>query len=332
MKIAPEHIDELIAKQLAGEANALEQEQVEAWINESADNKSYFEDCKIISEEVNKLKVIHDFDGDAAWNKVKDKLNLGGAKTIPLQREPSYFMRIAAAITFLAVAGFAIYLWLSRPLDVVQLATEKNTVSETLPDGSMAFINTGSSLSYSFNQIKQERKLELSGEAYFDVKHEEKKPFIIKTQDVIIEDIGTTFNVKAYPDSSTVEVFVETGEVAFYTVENPGLKLIAGQTGVYDKTTKSFAKFVQSDTNKLAYKTGVFTFHDTDLESVVRSLNSVYEKKIKLKNAALKTCRLNVSFRNESLDDIVDILAETLGLSVTKTENEIILDGKGCSE
>jgi ferric-dicitrate binding protein FerR (iron transport regulator) len=214
----------------------------------------------------------------------------------------------------------------------MQIAAETETLDQPLPDGSVAFINKNSTLSYVYSPLKKQRKVKLTGEAFFDIKHEEEQPFIIETDDVFIEDIGTTFNVKAYPDSITVEVFVETGEVAFYTNDNPGIRLTEGQTGIYNRATKTFAKFLESDTNKLAYKTGIFTFHDTDLEAVIVSLNKVYDKKLSLKNDALKTCRLNVSFRNESIEDIVEILAETLGLTITNTENEIILDGKGCSE
>ncbi len=324
------HIDELLAKQLSGEASANELMEINSWVDEHPENKSYYEDFKMISREVSKLKDIQSYDEDAAWNKVKEKL-IG--KVIPLKPKSEFsFLRIAAAISFIVVAGVAVFLWLSRPVDLLQIAAEKDTRDSPLPDGSVAFLNKSSTLSYTYSPLKKERKVKLTGEAYFDVKHEEEKPFIIETNEVIIEDIGTTFNVKAYPDSITVEVYVETGEVAFYTKENPGITLTEGQTGVYNRSTKTFAKFMESDTNRLAYKTGVFTFHDTDLESVVASLNKVYEKKVRLKNDVLKTCRLNVSFRNESIEDIVDILAETLGLTITTTENEIILDGKGCSE
>lgn len=331
MNIASEHIDELLAKHLAGEANAAEVAKVEAWINENPENAAYFNDFKIISEEVARLKDIQTYDEDAAWNKLKDKLK---GKTIPLHRKSSSFglLQIAAAISFLVVAGFSLFLWLSRPVDTVELVAQETTRDEGLPDGSIAFLNKGSSLSYSYNKLRKERKVVLAGEAYFDVKHEEEKPFIIETNEVIIEDIGTTFNVKAYPDSITVEVFVETGEVAFYTKESPGINLTAGQTGIYNRRNKTFAKILEQDTNRLSYKTGIFTFHDADLESVVQNLNDVFDKKIRLNNDALKTCRLNVSFRNESIENIVEIIAETLGLTITNTDDEIVLDGAGCPE
>ncbi len=330
MSNTSDHIDELLAKHTAGETNTAERAQVEAWVNESPENKSYFEDFKIISEKVSKLKNIQTYNEDAAWNKVKEKLQ---RKTIPFKPERQFsFLRIAATVSFLILAGFVIFLWLSQPVDVVEIVSEEVKLDQSLPDGSVASLHKNSTLTYSYNQLKKERKVKLSGEAYFDVKHEEAKPFIIETNDVIIEDIGTTFNVKAYPDSMSDEVFVETGEVAFYTKENSGIKLTQGQTGVYNRKTKTFATVTEPDTNRLAYKTGIFTFHDADLESIVRNLNQVYDKKLRLKNDALKTCRLNVSFRNESIENIVEILAETLALTITTTENEIVLDGKGCSE
>jgi transmembrane sensor len=64
---------------------------------------------------------------------------------------------------------------------------------------------------------EKDRKVKLSGEAFFSVKHEEEKPFVIEAEDVLVRDIGTEFNLKAYPDKDTIEIIVTQGEVQFYT-------------------------------------------------------------------------------------------------------------------
>ena len=205
------------------------------------------------------------------------------------------------------------------------------TAQDTLPDGTTAFLNKKSSITYKFDKKTGTRKVALSGEGFFEVKHEEEKPFVIETEDAIVRDLGTAFNVKAYPDQDTIEVVVKEGLVQFYTKDDPGLNLFAGETGIYSKRLKSFTKLQRADTNVFAYKTGVFAFHAVDLRSVIERVNEVYDARITLGSDKIADCRLTVSFTNEELETIVDIIAETLALQVErKDKKEIILTGAGC--
>lgn len=329
-----DHIDELIGKYLAGEATAAEQAEVEAWVRVSDSNQKYFDQIKTVFVRAEAVREWQQFDTDAAWNRLKSKLSKPEARTIAFKPEnkTALYWRVAASLLLVLSVSYFAYRLSTQPTETIAIAATENIVQDTLPDGSTAFLNKGSKISYAYNPRRKTRSVKLEGEAYFDVKHQEEKPFVIETEDVIIEDIGTTFNVKAYPESPTIEVFVETGEVAFYTKENPGLRLTEGQTGIYHKESGSFARLTESDTNVLAYKTRVFNFYNTDLGTIAESLNEVYEVKLRVANSALKSCRVNVSFKGEPIEVIADILAETLGLHVTRNANEIILDGSACGE
>lgn len=327
-----DHIDELIGKYLAGEATADEQRAVDAWVKADAANRKYFEDMQTIFDRASSIQQWQQFDTDAAWNKVKDKLHTNG-KVVSIKHSGlSWYMRIAASVLALVVVGYLVYRITDKPVVTMAVATEEQVLQDTLPDGSTTFLNKTSSIAYQYNPREKVRRVKLVGEAYFDVKHEEEKPFIIETEEIVIEDIGTTFNVKAYPESNTVEVFVETGEVAFYTNQNPGVRLVEGETGIYDKTSKTFSKYAEADTNVLAYKTRVFHFANADLGTIVESLNAVYEKKIRLSDDRLRSCRINVSFTGEPIETIADIIAETLNFKITTSEKEILLEGSGCGE
>ena len=147
-----------------------------------------------------------------------------------------------------------------------------------------------------------------------------------------IKDIGTAFNIKAYPDEKTIEVFVESGKVSFYTANNPGISLQTGETGVYDKQTKDFKKLDKIDINVISYKTKHFVFKGTRLPEVIEKLNIVYNSKIKLGNNVLEHCTITVTFDNENIGAIASIIGETLGLQVYKTEDGYLLQGNGCVE
>lgn len=211
------------------------------------------------------------------------------------------------------------------------IVSDNKVVQDTLPDGSTAVLNKRSSIEFEYNPREKTRKVKLKGEGYFEVKHEETKPFVIQADEALVRDIGTAFNIKSYPDKDTVEVVVESGVVQFYTLSDPGMMISAGETGFYSKRTKTFSKLAKADTNVLAYKTRVFSFHATDLRSAIEQINEVYDSKIKLANDIIANCQVTVTFRNNELDEIVEILAETMGLTIERTDqNEIILNGQKC--
>ena len=326
-----EHMDDLIGKVLAGEATAPERQQVETWMRANGVNQKYFDQVKTIFDKAASNSIQQQFDTDAAWGRVKRKLKGKNTKVYRLQ-DAEYWsvLKIAAGILIFVFVGIVAYQYRTPEIETVAVVSDATTVQDTLPDGSTAFLNKKSQLSYEYNPRKKTRKVKLKGEAFFDIKHEEEKPFIIETEEVMIKDLGTTFNVKAYPESNSVEVIVESGEVQIYTLNDEGIILKAGEKGFYDKTLKAFSKIEKIDTNGLAYKTRVFSFSNTDLQSVVEMLNNVYGSKITLANTALRSCHVTVNFNNDNLDLVVEILAETLNLKVMRNKDEIMLDGIGC--
>src|SRR5690606_39750223 len=114
----------------------------------------------------------------------------------------------------------------------------------------------------------------------------------------LFRSIGTSFNVKAHPDSATVVVSVIGGIVRFYTAADEGVELRAGQKGVYDRRSKTFSSD-RLEQNEFAYKTRVFVFNNQTLQQVVNSLNAVYRRTIRV-DRSIERCRLTVSFEDES--------------------------------
>lgn len=326
-----DHIDDLIGKYLSGEATTAERLQVEQWTAQSEANTKYFLHLQEIFQKSARARHLQKFDVDAAWRKVHSKMERPRGRSVTMTPYWSA-LRVAALLLLTVGAGYFVYQWLSQPIETLAIDSKNEIVRDTLPDGSLAVLNKNSTIQYAYHPGNKKRTVVLEGEAFFEVKHEEEKPFVIEAGDVIIEDIGTTFNVTAFPERETVEVYVETGEVAFYTLKDAGLNLGAGETGIYNKKTQSFARLLKMDTNRLAYKTGIFAFHNADLQTIVDDLNSVYSTKVRLANDQIKSCRLNVSFRNEKIEDIVAIIAETLSLTVTKEGDEYVLDGISCTD
>lgn len=320
-------IDDLIGKVLSGEATAEEIREVETWRKASADNEKYYADLEVIFQRAAGHKVKMDFDADAAWNKVKAQL--GQAKVVDINRTDWRPLRIAASIVLVVTLGILTWRWFNQPVERLAVVSENKIVQDTLPDNSTIVLNKRSSITYEYDRKAKTRKVVLKGEGYFDVKHEEEKPFVIEAEETLVRDIGTAFNISSYPDKDTVEVVVQSGIVQFYTATDPGMTINAGETGIYSKSARTFTKLLKADTNVLAYKTRIFSFHSTDLRSVIEQINEVYDSKIKLGNEGIANCQLTATFRDDKLDDVVEIIASSLTLTIERTDkNEIILNGE----
>ncbi len=318
--------DDLIAKVLSGDANKAEIALVEAWKNESVDNNEYFELSKKLFSAINDVKIEYNVNTAAAWNKLDERIS-GEAKVIPLFKRAA-LMRVAASLLLLVALCFLIK-FIIHPKEVqpIQYAASNKTVLDTLPDGSKVFINKNSEISYVAD--KNARRVKLKGEAFFEVVHNEKQPFEIVINDVVIKDIGTAFNVKALPGTNTIEVVVESGEVQFYTTTDSGLNLTKGQKAIYNITTKQFVKGVLEPAENVAsYRSRIFSFSDTPLGEVIKQINNVYDVNIDLDNEQLANKELSVEFNNEPIDVVISIIAETLDLEIEKRDSSVILKSK----
>lgn len=317
-------IDDLLGKYLAGEASDQEVQQVERWCALSNDNQRYYNHLKTIFEKASLTIDRSLYDKDVAWLKVQAQLHskkTQGFFTWPL-------LRIAASLLVISIVGFWAYQQFINAVDTQKIVSNETTVVEALPDGTQVVLNKQSALTVRYNAKKKRGVIQLTGEANFAIKHDASKELIVETDEVFIRDIGTTFNVKAYPENNTIEVTVQEGEVQFYTENNAGISIKAGGKGVYNKLSKQFIA-EQADTNVVAYATRQFVFEESDLQHVAEQLNAIYDKKIKI-GTNIKGCRVTVNFNNEDIDTIAEILAETLNLRLTSTETEITLEGEGC--
>lgn len=331
MENSVNHIDELIGKYLSGETSVAENSLLEQWVAEDESNQKYFNQFKLIFDRAANVKTMHDFNPDAAWNKLRSRLNQQ-PKGKAVQLKPFWediYLRVAASIIVILGVGFFLYRSLdSSPANIVNVVASTKIESDTLPDGSAVTLNKQTQLAYSFDKKAKTHRVKLKGEAYFDIQHKDDKTFIVEVDQLLIRDIGTSFNVKAYPETNTIEVVVEEGEVQLYTTTSDGIFVRAGGKGVYNKTTKTFS-VDQPEPNAAAYKSKHFVFTDVELGAIVLALNNVYDRKITIA-PHLANCRLTVTFSDETPEEIANVIAETLGLGVTSDGPDLLLEGKAC--
>ncbi len=322
-----ENIDALIAKFHAGETNPAEDGFIDKWRKESAENENYFEDSIRFLSKVSAFNGGQTVDVNAAWEQLNRRIS-GETTIIPLTRGRT-FLRVAASLLLLVSLGLVINWFFNKPsASPLCLKAGAAVTEEILPDGSKVFMRKNSEISYLVNDEGQ-REVVLKGEAFFEVVHDEKKPFVVNVNEVMIKDIGTAFNVKDNLAGQSVEVLVESGEVLFFAENNPGLSLVKGEKAIYDKTTKQFARAqVNPSENTMAYKSKIFEFRETRLREVVSQLNEAYNCNIRLGSESIGDQHLSVVFNNENPELIISIIAETLDLEVEKRGDSVLFKSK----
>lgn len=319
-------MDELVTKYLLREATADEAAQVESWIAESDANRKQFEHFQLLWNESRKLAVIGTADENLAWQRFKKKLAEPREETrvVPMHRRFGW-LKIAAAVAVIIISGLLVKtLFLQNSTGKMLLVqTEKNVLTDTLPDGSMITLNKNSSIEYNSKFTKgNKRSVKLKGEAFFTVTPDKKKPFIITVNDVEVKVVGTSFNIKTI--NGQTEVIVKTGIVEV-TRNNKTVTLTPDQKVIAQTNDTALIKQATADKLFNYYQSKEFVCDATPLWRLVEVLNEAYGANIIIGRKELRGLQINTVFSNESLDKILEIVSATLQLKVIKQGNEIIL-------
>jgi transmembrane sensor len=315
-------IEELIGRYLTGEASAEEVQQVDSWSAQSAENQKLLDHFRAVYQRAS-LDDGHAYDADAAWIKVKARIDAGKTKSLI----PPAVWQIAASIMLISVVAYLVY-WNFLDFDRSTYISLENVSVYTMPDSTRVILNRNSTAEVIYHERKKSGIIKVSGEATISIRHTDETKWLVMVDDLLIRDIGTVFNVRALPEDERVEVTVTEGEVQFYTKTKSGIFIKAGESGLYNKGTQQFEK-ISASPNVMAYHTLAFTFNDADLKSVTDELSRVYNRKIVL-TENLYACRITVDFNRENLETILDIITETLNLTFADYGNEIIITGEGC--
>lgn len=325
-----EDIDDLLAKQLAGENSPEEAATVQAWLAESPENQQYFAGLQQLWNDVPSAATPppRAVDTEAALLRVKDQLRVQPRARIVSMG--SWMRWAAAAAVLLAVVA----VWLLRPAaeteqpDIAALTSPR---TDTLTDGSVVTLNRRSAIVAARGFNRHERRLRLQGEAFFQVKPDAQRPFVVEADAVEIKVVGTAFNVDERSRPGQVVVSVTEGKVQV-AAAGQSLLLQPGERAVYTTTDHSLTRLTDTpDPNDLAYKTRVFHFVGTPLRDVVAQLSTVYGADISLKNKDLENCPLRADYNNLPLEAVLERLAEAFSLHIEYVNGgQIVLDGEGC--
>ncbi len=323
---------ELLAKYLSNEVNSREKLEVETWLNQSDENRDELEQSRKMLMNIDAFYKAKSFDSGAAWNNIKAKINPSEMKIIHRKKTGkevfTKLYKYAAIIVFAVLLGSAGYYFGFRnkitEVYTEIISTPKQVINEyTLPDGSVVALNSNSKLVYPKHFKGNTREVTIYGEAFFDVKPNPEKPFIINAGKAQVKVLGTSFNVSAYPESETVEVVVKTGKVQVTSKKSesePELKevfLTPGEKGTLFNKENILKKSENSNPNYLAWKTHDFIFKEVPLGEVFQCLENTYHVEIQVNEPELNDLVLNAQFDKKSIDFILNVVSLTFNLELS---------------
>lgn len=180
----------------------------------------------------------------------------------------------------------------------------------TLPDSTKVWLNSGSTLIYPSRFVSKERNVCLSGEAYFDVTKNKEHPFIVDINQIRLKVLGTSFNVRSYPDCPEVTTTLETGKVEI-EIEGKGHSYFLSPHDqlVYNSQTGDVnITHIQND-HYSVWRTGALYFEDTKFSRVVAQLERAYCVKIHIRNSRFDDETIRAHFSsNESISEVMSII------------------------
>lgn len=330
---------ELIAKSLYDENPEISIEEKDSIVNKEFHSKSDREQLLKITKKVDLYFDLIRYPAEEAWIKVESRMHnqisSGQSKIRKLISNPIY--RIAAAILIAAVllvSGYEVFYNPSATDVMLELtATDQVLNTFTLPDGTLVTLNSDTKVFYPKKFGRKTREISIEGEAFFEVKPNKNKPFIIHAGKAQIKVLGTSFSVSAYPETKLVEVIVQTGKVEIRnqtskTVQTGELILIPGDKGTLAYSSNTLLKTTNQDPNFLAWKTHNLIFRATSLHEVIENLEKVYKVNIRLADPKLNKLLLTAQFPNYSLDFILKVIENTFKIEVQTADGQYILKAR----
>ncbi|TRX60617.1 DUF4974 domain-containing protein [Fulvivirga sp. M361] len=255
--------------------------------------------------------------------------------------------KVAASLALFIGIGYGTFHFYNPEPQVTYVTKETERGQQlkiTLGDGSVVQLNAESSIQFPEEFSSAERKVLLEGEAFFNVAKDADKPFIIKTQGLSTEVLGTSFNIQAYPEDGNIKVTVATGKVKVRrssesdnssetTLGNhEEVFLLPEYQAVFHKETGSIAKRQVSLSSYLGWKDGLIVLENVTIAEAVKKLSRLYHVEFEFENDLHGNCVINGEFRRDELTNILENLSFITALKFERvTDKKIKITGKECN-
>lgn len=268
-------------------------------------------------------------------------------RSLRVTRPNRFWYRIAAAFLILALALPGAYIFKGTPHAGEKVAGAPDELEQRanpagqksvlfLSDGTKVWLNAASRISYvkDFNG-QPTRDVYLEGEAFFDVAHDREKQFIVHTSSIQIAVLGTSFNVKSYPDEKTIETTLVKGKVRIQRSGTKGkligdLELNPNQRAIFDKESDIINIREVVAENSGTWKEERLVFDGESMDNVFLQMERWYDVRIHVENRGNLHCKLTASIEKESLEEVLKLIEASHEIRYVISGKDVFIEGELC--
>lgn len=318
--------EEVLAAYLSGGLSAEQSAAVEAWYDASAANRKLLGEVYYILYVNDRVNDTAGIDVEQALRRFKRRMNQGRRTT--LRRT---LLRVAAAAAVVVIlltgglTGASVVKRLTQPVTIYTQLGERSQA--VLPDGTKVWLNSSSRVEYAASIFSRRRSVKMSGEAYFEVTHDKRAPFVVSTNGLDIRVLGTRFNIRNDENKHRITTVLLDGAVKAYAQgrEEASVRLHPSQQLIFDTRTKTMRlSDVQSAERSINWIDGRFCFEHNTFEEIVAELNRYYNVDIRFRDEKLRAMRFSGDFRVEDgIYHIMSVLQLTYKFNYKIVGNDI---------
>jgi transmembrane sensor len=319
-----------IKEYLSGKSSEKEQKELLDWIREDH-NLNEFQAIKSEwKNEIRNEEMPAEFQPD--WNNVQNILFGRMQSDLHRTRRTLSFFRYAAILVLLISVPSLIYLFTKSKTPEQQLiyttvSADFGQISKVvLPDSSVVWINSGSTIRYNNQFSATNRNIDLVGEAFFKTQKNAALPMIVSSSDLQVKVLGTEFSVMAYPEENFIQVVLEKGKVELTSASHSSFnqEMKPGELASFDKNKK---ELTLSNVNTVLYtswKDGLINIYNLPLSELVVKLEKRYNQKFVVDDK-IKNLPLTFTIKNENLSSILSLIEKITPIDAIQHDNVIEL-------
>lgn len=318
-----------IRKYLVGKSSENEQKELLDWIRRG-DNISEFQ---LIKREW-KAEVVKDeipTEHTRDWKNIQDNMFSQIQSEMSRTQRSLRFFRYAAILAILISVPSLVYFYsqsttLGEPIYTTVAADYGQISKVALPDGSVIWINSGSSIKYNNQFSATNRNIELVGEAFFKVAKNKDLPLIVSSSDLRVKVLGTEFCVSAYPEENSIQVVLEKGNVELTSSTHSHFRqqMNPGEMASFNKSRKELSISNVNTELFTSWKDGMINIYNLPLSEVVIKLEKRYNQKFVI-DEEIKDLPYTFTIKNENLNHILSLIEKITPVDAIQHDNIIEL-------
>lgn len=312
-----ENTENLISRYLSGECTPEEQKELLAWIEESPSNSNEFFSIKDTWDSLSKSR-----ENSAEQLVLFYKNQYSRAKASRM-----IWIRSLSAVAAVLLVGLLLTVLIPSQPEVKQTGNLQvysvplgSRSKVLLADGSVVNLNSGSELQFSSSFSSNNRVVNLTGEAFFNVKTDKEHPFVVKTKDFDVKVTGTKFNVCSYNDNSYATTTLAEGIITLE--KNRNSEIVRVSPGIkfqLDRKNNEHTLAEADIESEIAWKDDQFIFKNIPFPELAKRLERWYDVKLNYSDQRLQNCNFTGKFKNqETIWQVLDALKLTSPIDYTK--------------